>query len=185
MTSWRVALSLLALVTVTAEAVGLCELERRRANQTMSRIYREWPLRPSGDPVDQSVQHIASQLARRSGQDGNRRWRTHIVRDLNLNAFSVGDGHVFITEGMLDFVASEAELAALIAHEFGHHLAGHFCTPGPKRGFWGSLFGGNDDTKRSRQRVGSLTALVDPELEREADRIATRILDRAGYDPHA
>jgi predicted Zn-dependent protease len=173
-----------------AFATGACEQEVERANNTLSKIYQEWPLHAANDNVDAAVQTIASNIAARAGIRNMRRWRTHIVRDFNLNAFSIGDGHIFITEGMLRFINNDAELAALIAHEFGHHLAGHFCRAGNhRRGFWSAFFGSdepeNDAPPQSRKQIGSLTALVDPELEREADRIGVNILNKAGLDAHA
>lgn len=173
-----------------AFAAGACEQEVERATNTLSRIYQEWPLHAVNDNVDAAVQAIASNIAARAGISNLRRWRTHIVRDFNLNAFSIGDGHIFITEGMLQFINNDAELAALIAHEFGHHLAGHFCRAGNhRRGFWSAFFGSddNDDNQppQARKQVGSLTALVDPEMEREADRIGVNILKKAGLDAHA
>jgi beta-barrel assembly-enhancing protease len=173
---------LVAMTLVAASpacvAADQCQAESRRASATLSRIFREWPLHPSGDPLDAAVKRLADDLAARSGESRSRRWRTHVVRDRNLNAFSIGDGHIFITEGMLGFVRNEGELAALLAHEFGHHLAGHFCSS-RRRG----LFGNKQDDAQARKQVGSLTALVDPEREREADLHAVRILDSAGYDP--
>jgi beta-barrel assembly-enhancing protease len=176
--------ALLVAITIVAAspacvAADQCLAESRRAGATLSRIFREWPLHPSGDPLDAAVRQLAGDLAARSGESQSRHWRTHVVRDSNLNAFSIGDGHIFITEGMLGFVRNEGELAALLAHEFGHHLAGHFCSRNKRRG----LFGSKEDDAQARRQVGSLTALVDPEREREADLHAVRILDNAGYDP--
>lgn len=160
-----------------------CEAEVQRAAATLGQIYRQWPLRPTGDRVEQGAQYVAARLGRNETASG-RQWRVHVVRDTKLNAFSIGDGHIFLTEGMLRFVANEGELAAVIAHEFGHHLAGHFCTSSRRRGFLGGRIGGGEEENATRSRVGTLTAVVDPEKEREADRIATIVLDRAGYDPH-
>jgi len=160
-----------------------CAAEVQRAAATLGQIYRQWPLRPTSDRVVQGAQYVAARLSRNETSSG-RQWRVHVVRDAKLNAFSIGDGHVFLTEGMLRFVANEGELAAVIAHEFGHHLAGHFCASSRRRGFLGGLFGGGKEDGATRSRVGTLTAVVDPEKEREADRIAVVVLDRAGYDPH-
>ncbi|MCG3202001.1 MAG: Beta-barrel assembly-enhancing protease [Gammaproteobacteria bacterium] len=176
------ALLWLCLVSPAWAQTARCEAEVRRAATTLGQIHRQWPLRPTGDRVEQGAQYVAARLGRYTAGSG-RIWRVHIVRDSKLNAFSIGDGHIFLTEGMLRFVANEGELAAVIAHEFGHHLAGHFCTSARKRGFWGGLFGGSGEENATRSRVGALTAIVDPEKEREADRIATIVLDRAGYDP--
>jgi len=158
-----------------------CRAEVRRASDTLSKIFSQWPLRPTGDPVDRELQAITSQLALQSGEQQHRQWRTHVLRDSRLNAFSIGDGHIFVTEGMLRFVDSEAELAALLSHEFAHQVAGHFCEQRRKPGFVRHLFGGGGGGQASQ--VGELSASMDPEKEREADRIGTVILRRGGYNP--
>ena len=103
-----------------------CRAEVRRASDMLSKIFSQWPLRPKGDPVDRELQAITCQLALQSGKQQHRQWRTHVLCDSRLNAFLIGDGHIFVTEGMLRLVDSEAELAALRSHEFAQQVAGHF-----------------------------------------------------------
>lgn len=43
-----------------------------------------------------------------------------VARSPEINAFAVAGGRVYVTEGMLKFVDSEAELAAVIGHEISH-----------------------------------------------------------------
>jgi predicted Zn-dependent protease len=43
-----------------------------------------------------------------------------VVRSPRINAFAIPGGRVYVTEGMLGFVQSEAELAAVIGHEISH-----------------------------------------------------------------
>ena len=162
--------------------MSACSAEIERARDSLAKIFQEWPLRPSADAASQALDTITSSFAERAGEQAHRRWRTHIVRDSKLNAFSIGDGHVFVTEGMLRFVASEAELAALLAHEFAHHIAGHFCRQTRSAGFFRNFFSA-DDYGSSTSQVGELIASVDPEKEREADRIGAVILERGGYNP--
>lgn len=187
----RPLLTLILLFVATsgvAAARDACVAEINNAGRTVAKIFRQWPLRPSADPVTRQVQSIATQLAERAAVSASRRWRIHVVRDSKLNAFSGGDGHVFVTEGMLRFVNSEAELSAVLAHEFGHHLAGHFCGPATNKGFWGNLFGSEDPRHGQtapRRQVGSLTALVDPEKEQQADHAAVILLRRAAINPQA
>lgn len=180
----RVALVLALLPPLLEAAVEIraCPAEIHRATDTLAKIFRQWPLRPSGDPVNAALQAFTTQFAARAGEQDHRHWRTHVIRDSKLNAFSIGDGHVFVTEGMLRFVASEAELAALLAHEFGHHMAGHFCQRKKSVGFLSHLFSGND-AATAQSQVGELSASADPDKEREADRIGTVILGRGGYNP--
>jgi len=174
--------ALLPLATPAEITLKACDAEVRRANATLSKIFSQWPLRPTGDPVDKGLQAITDRLALRSGEQDHRRWRTHVLRDSKLNAFSIGDGHIFVTEGMLRFVDSEAELAALLSHEFAHHVAGHFCEKPRKLGFVRHLFGGNVE---QGAQVGELSASMDPDKERDADRISTVMLKRGGYNPRA
>ena len=178
----RVALVLAALLPLAAAAeivLQVCDAEVQRASATLAKIFRQWPLRPSGDAVDKALQAIANQLALQSGEQQHRQWRTHVLRDSKINAFSIGDGHIFVTEGMLRFVTSEAELAALLSHEFAHHVAGHFCQKPRKAGLVRHLFGGEEQDSQ----VGELSASMDPEKEREADRIGAVILARGGHNP--
>ena len=186
-TAGRVALMLAALQPLAAPAdivLQACDAEVQRANATLSKIFRHWPLRPTGDPVDKSLQTLTKQLALQSEEQHHRHWRTHVLRDSNLNAFSIGDGHIFVTEGMLRFVASEAELAALLTHEFAHHVAGHFCLKPRKAGLLRRMFSGEDKVEQGI-KLGELSASMDAQKEREADRIGTVMLTRGGYDPHS
>ena len=43
-----------------------------------------------------------------------------LVESPEINAFAVAGGHVYVMQGMLQFVESEAELAVVIGHEVSH-----------------------------------------------------------------
>lgn len=47
-------------------------------------------------------------------------YQFHVVRDPSVNAFALPGGQVFVTTGLLGFLESEAELAAVIGHEMAH-----------------------------------------------------------------
>jgi predicted Zn-dependent protease len=47
-------------------------------------------------------------------------FRFYLLKDLQLNAFSVPGGHVFLTTGILEIMDSEGELAGLLGHEIAH-----------------------------------------------------------------
>ena len=78
-----------------------------------------------------------------------------------IEAGADGD-QVRITSALIDFVASDDELAAVAAHELAHNLLGH-----PQ---------GSAKTRKSK----SITA-----TELEADRLSMWLLTNAGYDPQA
>jgi beta-barrel assembly-enhancing protease len=47
-------------------------------------------------------------------------YQFHIVESPLINAFALPGGQIFVTSGMLAFVESEAELAAVLGHEISH-----------------------------------------------------------------
>jgi len=183
-------LLLLPLLTDRAQA-GSCPEEVRRAAAVRERIEQEWPLRRVG-PVVKYIADFGRSLARRSGFERDVRWRFAVVRDLTFNAYSIGDGIIYLTEGAILNVANEAELAAVIAHEMGHQLSGHFCAGsgwgGDEKPWWEVLFSSDDSNPHpapalKQGHFGTLRRGAEPDKEQEADRMAARILRSAGYDP--
>src|SRR5260370_29237439 len=48
-----------------------------------------------------------------------------VLDDDSLNAFTIGVGSAYIHRGLLPYLNSEAELAAVLGHEIGHDVARH------------------------------------------------------------
>jgi predicted Zn-dependent protease len=157
----------------------ICTGEESRSAAAALRIEQEWPLRPSHDAVTRYLQKLGERLVPPDGSwlkwiapddwpvSG---WRFFTVRDASVNAFSIGDGRIYITDGSFSFVHNEAELAAILAHEIGHQLAGHFC-------------GRGDQAFNEQRQVGSLLQVIDINKEIEADAIALGLLESAGFPP--
>jgi len=166
---------------------SLCDgKQQEEVDISLQRIENEWPMRGSGDAVSQYVQKLGVRLAHFSVYGQNILWRFSVVRNLAPNAFSIGGGYVFITDGAVNFVQNESELAAILAHELGHQLAGHFCEASDLTGS-GGFFDVFSTPKIDERQVGigSLTLVIDPVKEQEADQIALSILQAGGYDPRA
>lgn len=163
-----------------------CAREQQTAKTSLQKIEAEWPMRGSGDRVSQYVQKIGIRLAHFSPYGQNIRWQFLIVRNLAPNAFSIGDGYVFITDGAVNFVQNESELAAILAHELGHQLAGHFCESSDLSNS-GGLFDIFSDPNAQQHQVGvgSMTQVINPVKEQQADQIALSILQAGGYNPRA
>lgn len=163
-----------------------CEGEQGRTKLTLQRIENEWPLRGSGNPVSQYVQKLGIRLAYFGAYDQNIPWRFFVVRNLAPNAFSIGGGYVFITDGAVNFVQNESELAAILAHELGHQLAGHFCNDSEISDSNGLFDIFSDSNVQQHQvGVGSMMQIIDPVKEQQADQIALSILQAGGYNPRA
>jgi hypothetical protein len=98
--------------------------------------------------------------------------RFQLVPSGRMNAEADGR-YVQVTTAIASYVADDAELAAVLAHEFAHNSLGHrvrLDAARVSRGFFGN-FG------RNAARIR--------ETEIEADRFSIYLLDRAGYDPEA
>ncbi len=95
------------------------------------------------------------------------RWECALVRDSKPNAFSVGSGMIFVTEGLFARLQTEAELAAVIAHEMSHQLLGH-----------------TREAISAQGTVQSDTPAVSYSLAREldADSLSLKLLKVARYD---
>lgn len=48
-----------------------------------------------------------------------------ILNATDINAFSLPGGYIYVTKGLLSFVQSDHELAAVLAHEIGHSFLRH------------------------------------------------------------
>lgn len=98
--------------------------------------------------------------------------RFQLVPSRRLNAQADGR-YVQVTVAIAAYAADDAELAAVLAHEFAHNVLGHrvrLDQAGASRGFFGN-FG------RSARNIRA--------TEIEADRMSVYLMERAGYDPEA
>ena len=117
-------------------------------------------------------------------------FRIGLQRGSEINAFASGRDLVGVTSGMMEAVRNDAELAAVVAHEFGHHLARHIERAGTRTqagalagALIGAYLGGGAGAQAGAQLGGGAARLVySQEEEREADYLAAFMVHRAGYD---
>jgi len=74
------------------------------------------PEDPAAQPYVSAVGQIVAQHVSRRGIH----YQFHVVNSSVINAFALPGGQIFVTSGMLNFVESEAELAAILGHEISH-----------------------------------------------------------------
>ena len=118
-------------------------------------------------------------------------WKVNYLDDDMFNAFASGRNTITYTKGLMNGVASEEEVAFVIAHEIAHHLGNHVANA-QRNILLGSLAGrvlgtvidGSDDlisqTTDLGARFGSLVFSRDQ--EKEADYFSLLILKDSGYD---
>ena len=71
-------------------------------------------------PKQTYLNRIVARLAAQVERKGIR-YQVHVIDDSKTyNAFSIAGGHIYITEKMVDWAATEDELAFVLAHEMAH-----------------------------------------------------------------
>jgi predicted Zn-dependent protease len=117
----------------------------------------------------------------------------HVLADpRTVNAFALPGGPIFITEGLLRLLKTEAELAGVLGHEIGHVIARHSSERLAKQqltqGLLSALVIGSGDytTAQIGQMVGGMINMsYGREDELESDALGIRIMSEVGYDPRA
>lgn len=113
-----------------------------------------------------------------------------IIKAGDINSFATLGGYVYLYEGMIDFVQSDDELAAIIGHETGHIERRHVVTMQSKEQALGLLFGIASIFSPLIYNFGNvleagLMAKMSRADEVQADRTGLQLMSRAGYDPQA
>jgi predicted Zn-dependent protease len=140
------------------------------------------------------VERVGAALVRESvAAKSPYKFSFHLLADpKTINAFALPGGPIFITEGLLRQLKSEAELAGVLGHEIGHVIGRHSSEQLAKAKLTQGLIGaatvgtGDWSTAQIGQMVGSLINMRygrDDELE--SDALGIRIMAEAGYDPRA
>ena len=103
---------------------------------------------------------------------------------------SAEDFSVHVTQGLMDLLNAEDEIAGVLGHEIGHVRRGHYRDQVSRNVGWailGSLLGKAGDLAQTAGAIGMSLAEsgFSREQEVEADDYGTDLLAKAGYDPHA
>jgi len=75
-----------------------------------------------------TLQEYVSQVGQRIASHSPRtdlKYHFEILDTAEVNAFALPGGRIYITRGLLAYLNSEPQLAAVLAHEVGHVVARH------------------------------------------------------------
>lgn len=119
-----------------------------------------------------------------------------VLNDPSVNAAALPGGPVFVNSGLISAVDSEAELAAVIAHEIAHVELRHGTSQVSKATIIqlpatiaGAALGQGATAQIVQAGLGvglnGLFLSYSREAESEADALGVRIMSQAGYDPMA
>lgn len=161
----------------------------RKTNQEVLQQYKVYD-----NPALQAyVQNIGTKLALNSHRN-NLVYRFTVLDSKEVNAFALPGGYIYITRGLMAYLKSEAELAAVLGHEVGHVTARHSVRQYSANQLTnigvalGSIFipGMTQASSQLAQLFGAaLLRGYGREHELEADRLGAEYLARTGYNPKA
>lgn len=177
------------LVLLLTQMVSAAKHEPSKDEKAHLGIVENMPLVEGklGDYVKQVGQRIVSHLERNDDT-----FTFTIIDDPNINAFALEGGYIYIHRGLIAYLKSEAQLAAILAHEVGHITGNHHGRQ--KRAQVGSqittgvlavLTGSIDVAEAGAYWGASLVSGYGREMELEADELGSQYLLQAGYDPQA
>ena len=137
------------------------------------------------------VDEVGQRVARVSHRPGLS-FHFTLLDDPTVNAFALPGGYVYITRGILAYLNSEAELAAVLGHEVGHVTARHSVrqqSASTATGIAGAVFSATTGVPGSQDAFNvfgkALLSGYGRSHELESDRLGAQYLARSGYDPQA
>ena len=144
--------------------------------------------------LQQAVSDIGQRLAQASHRPALP-FHFLVVDSPEVNAFALPGGYVYITRGILAYLNSEAELAAVLGHEIGHVTARHSVQQlsastaanvgAPLLQIFVPQIRNSAGDLLVNVLGGALLSGYGREHELEADRLGAEYLARTGYDPQA
>jgi predicted Zn-dependent protease len=145
------------------------------------------------DYVEGLSRRLAAQLP-----SGDLRWEIEVIRDdvggSTHEPLSIPGGHIFVSTSLILAVENEAELAGMLSHTMAHVTERHGTRTATRGQISGSpapltFIGGSMGVGAARNDDGALLPRsylgIHRSNELEADRVATRTMAAARYDPAA
>ncbi|MCY1270578.1 Beta-barrel assembly-enhancing protease [compost metagenome] len=153
-------------------------------------VLKQFPRYPD-EKLQAYVQQVGERVARASDR-ANLQFQFTVIDTPDINAFAVPGGYIYIHRGLLAYLNSEAELAAVLGHEIGHVTARHSVRQQSQSTAW-NVLGQAIAIGTGVGAAGDLTNVLGTtvvrgygrDMELEADGLGARYLARAGYDPTA
>lgn len=157
--------------------------------------YNQEILKQNPPYADAKLQAYIQQVGERVARNSHRNQLNYVftlVDSPDVNAFALPGGYIYIHRGLLAYLNSEAELAAVLGHEIGHVTARHSVRQQSQSTAWG-LLGQAAAIGTGVGAVGDLTSVMGNafvrgygrDMELEADGLGAQYLARSGYDPQA
>lgn len=185
--------SMVGFPTQKSWALTLSE-EKELGRKILEMVRAHMPLVDDGEIVTY-VQSVGKRVARQVGTT-TYQYQFFVINEATPNAFAVPGGYIFIYRGLVEQMASEGELAAILSHELAHIQARHMqrrmeegrlLSIAAVAGVLAAAFCGMKSEGAQALAMGSAAGSRAFELkysrenEAEADQLGFRYLSSAGY----
>ncbi|RRJ83149.1 peptidase M48 Ste24p [Aestuariirhabdus litorea] len=143
---------------------------------------------------DQRLQQYVQSVGRKVAANSHRselEYQFTVIDTPDINAFALPGGFIYIHRGLMAYLNSEAELAAVLAHEVGHVTARHsvqqqsMAMAGNVLSQVVAVYAGGAVGDLSNIASTALVRGYGRDHELEADGFGAQYLANAGYDPQA
>lgn len=161
----------------------------------LGRRYNQEILKQNPRYADEKLQAYVQRVGERVAKNSHRNqlaYQFTVVDSPDINAFALPGGYIYIHRGLLAYLNSEAELAAVLGHEIGHVTARHSVQQQSQSSAWnilgqalaiGTGVGAAGDLTNALG--GAFVRGYGRDMELEADGLGAQYLARSGYDPQA
>jgi len=178
-------------VTGRSDFVMMSEQEEIELGRRYSQEILKQQPRYADEKLQAYVQRVGERVAKH-GHRSNLRYTFTVIDSPDINAFALPGGHVYVHRGLLAYLNSEAELAAVLGHEVGHVTARHSVRQQSQSTAW-NILGQALAIGTGVGAAGDLTNALGSafvrgygrDMELEADGLGAQYLARSGYDPQA
>ena len=165
----------LAAIPALAQQIPSAAVEARRAALDHPTVVARYGGLYGDFELNGYVNEIGERLAMAADDS---RWNFHftILDDPDAIAFAVAGGYIYVSRTMLGLANSEAEIAAVLAHEMAHVIERHAAERGMME---------NEQRAAGTFPDAAAFQILARDQEIKADIIGVRIIAAAGYDPMA
>jgi predicted Zn-dependent protease len=161
----------------------------------LGRRYNQQILKQNPRYADEKLQAYVQQVGERVAKSSHRNqlaYQFSVVDSPDINAFALPGGYIYIHRGLLAYLNSEAELAAVLGHEIAHVTARHSVQQQSQSTAW-SVLGQAVAIGTGVGAAADVTGVLGSafvrgygrDMELEADGLGAQYLARSGYDPQA
>lgn len=110
--------------TIASELDQSVEAQKAQARQKLEEVRKKGDI-VENSPMAKRLTTVARRLASKATGEQPFEFEVYVTREKAINAYTAGGGIIFVTQGLVDRVQNEAQIAAVLSHEIAHVLKAH------------------------------------------------------------